>query len=380
MVTKHRGIMGALAVFLGLSGVALLLSYFPDFIYGPYAKANPLLNELFFPNIREAVPLIRAITDIPDTFNGSPKQGAVNAIYLITTRMFISLAGLAMALYMVFFAKISKRQRRLWGLYAFFAFAYAMLALFWEVRVITYAQLFAAIPLCALILRSLASLPLHYKGRKLFAYEILTVFMLTLLPVVILPGILQKARLMPDTIFYLGKGVESPCGNRSALISYLDDMQERGKKASIIMAPMDYTPELLFYTHQNFIAAPYHRNDRGIIDMIYFFRSKPTDHTAEEIARKLDLDYVLICKSSFFQGTLRKEQEVKKVSVSFKGNQAVYTPDAKDVAKGSLGLRLAYGKEPAWLKKRDIPMDDQFGLFEVDKKKLGPAPKSKKPR
>src|SRR5262249_37397820 len=146
----------------------------------------------------------------------------------------------------------------------------------------------------------------QYEGRKLFAYEIITAVGLTLFPVVIIPAIITQSRLMPDMLFYLAKSAEQPCTDYSHVIAYLNN--DAKIKNATVMAPMDYTPEFMLYTPaDNYITAPYHRNDRGIVDSAMFFRSYGDDFGARRIAKKLNLDYVLMCKSSSFQSTLEHE-------------------------------------------------------------------------
>ncbi|MBI3418572.1 MAG: hypothetical protein HY053_00355, partial [Proteobacteria bacterium] len=369
-LTKNRIILSALAIFISLCGVAALLRAYPDFIFGPYAKANPVLENIFFPNIREAIPLLKSWADIGESFNRSPNQSVGGALYYIGTRMFISVAGIVISLFMTFRGCKNPRRKRLWALYAFFSLAYGILTMVWQVRVITYAQLFAVAPLCWLVPHYLAQLPRHYQGRKLFTFEVLTVFALTLFPVILIPSIINQNRFMPDMLFFLGKAVDTPCNNRINVVAYLRDLAEREKKTATIMAPMDYTPALMFYTSQNYIAAPYHRNDRGILDMVMFFRSKAKDEGARAIAKRLGLDYVLLCKASYFQGTLSRSPEIQNVRISMVNNKMEAVPEDADLAKASLGMRLAYGKAPGWLQQRDIPFETDFVIFQVKKKKL----------
>ncbi|HVY12054.1 MAG TPA: hypothetical protein VHB73_00655 [Alphaproteobacteria bacterium] len=375
-------LMWSIAVFTGLCGLAVLLRRFPDFMYGPYAQVNPILDVIFFPNIREAIPLFKTWTDLSSSFITAPNQSVSGGLFYIGTRMFVSMAGMGTALFMALRKSTPYRARKLWALYAFFSTAYGILTMAWEVRVITYAQLFAVVPLAWMVLRYRASLSRHYTGRKLFALEIMAVFALTLFPVIAIPAIISKARLMPDILFYLGKGVGAECNNRAPVIAELRDMAEREKKIATFMVPMDYTPDLIFQTPHYFIAAPYHRDDRGILDMIAFFRSRGDDASARAIARRLKLDYVLMCKSSYVHGTLNPTWEVNNVTFTYNNNTNKFdaTPSNKEIAQTSLGMRLSYGQPPAWLKPIDIPFNSEFIMLEVLKNKLGKpeAPMHKK--
>jgi hypothetical protein len=368
-VTLNPFLLAALAVFTGLAEIAALLQAFPDFIGGPYAKVNPLLNELFFPNIREAVPFIQAWLEVATNFSTSPSQAVGSGLYFMMTRLFTPCVGLAAAIYYGLKREQSSRWRQLWLLYAFFILFFTGLAMFWQIRVITYAQIFAIPPVVFCLLRSLRSLPLYYTGRQLFGWEVMTVMAFSILPVLVVPGIILQNKFNPDMLFYIGSSGTMPCKDRSKIIAHLQELEENGKAATI-MAPLDYTPELMFYTKHDFIAAPYHRNDRGIIDMAFFFRSKGEDAVARRIAKTNGLDYVLVCKASYFQGTLSKQQEVKDVVFNAMNNSLESKPGRKDLEQGSLGLRLSYDTPPPWLELERVPFETDFALYAVKKDRL----------
>jgi hypothetical protein len=370
-VTRHKIILGLLAVFTALVTGDLLLTLYPGFILGPYGQVNPLLDVLFFSNIREAVPFINAWLDLKDNFSSTPGQVVGGAIFFFTTRLFAPLVGSAVCIARLTNQHLSRREKMLWFFYTAFCLFYLALAMFWQVRVITYAQLFALAPVMHLMLRYLKTLPRHYQGRRLYAWELITVLSFTILPTVIVPGIIMQSKLNPDVMFFTGGGSQMPCKDRTHMVSFLHQMDKDRKKPATILAPMDYTPELIFSTGQNYIAAPYHRNSRGILDMITFFRSRDTDASGRAIAKKLDLDYVLVCKESYYQGTLFRTTEVKNISVNVTADNLEMKPDEKDLLESSLGFRLAYGKAPTWLKRVEIPLDTQFALYQVKKDKLG---------
>lgn len=366
----HRGLSFSAAFFAALSLLSHLLSLFPDFIGGPYARANPLLQDLFLSNIREAVPFIRAWADLKDNFGAAPNQAIGGAIYFLTTRLFAPVLGTLTALTQLF-AKNAARTKQLWMLYAFFCLFYFGLAMFWQVRVIGYAQLFAIPPMLWLMLRYLKTLPKHYAGRSLFGWEMLTVLSFTILPTVVVPSIILQSKMNPDMMFFLGTSTNMPCMDSTRVVAWLRGLEKDEKKTSVIMTQMDYAPELMFWTNHSFIAAPYHRNDRGIIDMVMFFRSKGDDAPARGIAKRDELDYVLVCKTSYFQGTLDSKHEVKNLVVNVgKGGNTTMRPDEKEIHDSSLGFRLTYDVIPHWLETVDIPMESHFALFKVKKDRL----------
>jgi hypothetical protein len=360
-------IMGALAVFLSISTLAIFLRFFPAFVLGPYAMANPLLDTLFFPNIREATPFYKAWAELGQVFGQTPRQAIGGGLYYLMTRLFVPLVGMLACLYGLSYKRFSRRQRHLWMLYGFFCLGFTLLAFFWQIRIFTYAQLFAIAPFTWLMLRYLKGLSTRYHGRSLYGWEIITILSFTIFPVVLVPAIVSQSKLMPDVMFYLGRSSELPCNNRKPIIERLQDLKYEHEGPVTIMAPMDYTPEFMFHTDQNFISAPYHRNDRGIIDMTSFFRSRPNDETATSIAKRLNLDYVVVCKASLYQLTLGKVNEIKGLSFDKKLNKIVPTMSEDEAKNASLGALLIKEIPPRWLTPVPNSADEDFILYKVNK-------------
>lgn len=370
-ITRNTPILLAFALFASLVDLYVFLLQFPDFIAGPYAKVNPILNQVFFPNIREAVPFYEAWLKLGDSFASTPNQAIGGGIYYMTTRLFIPVVAVATSIYQLCRRRRSQRMRRLWMLYALFCTFFLGLAMFWQVRLITYAQLFAIAPMIWLLVNYLKTLPHHYSGRQLFGWEMLVVASFTILPVVMIPGIIQGSKLNPDMMFYLGNSGPMPCKDRTRVTSFLRDLHDDQHVTATIMAQMDYTPEFMFFTPHRFIAAPYHRNDRGIADMVAFFRSTGDDFTARKIAKKLLLDYVLVCKAADYQGTLGAPAPIKNIVVNMTSNNLESRPSDKALLTSSLALRIAYDKIPAWLEPITIPLENDFALYKVKQDLLG---------
>jgi len=368
-ITKSTPILLAIALLAGLVDLSVFLTQFPDFIAGPYAKVNPLLHQVFFPNIREAIPFFDAWLKLGDHFSSTPNQVIGAAIYYMTTRLFAPTIAVITSLYQLFKPRASSRVRSLWLLYAFFTIFFTGLAMFWEVRLITYAQLLSIVPMVWLMINYLKSLPLHYTGRQLYGWELIVVLSFTVLPTVIIPGIIQGNKLNPDIMFYLGNSTPMPCKNRSDVISHLVDIHEQ-RGAATIMAQMDYTPEFMFFTKHRFIAAPYHRNDRGITDMVMFFRSKSDDVAARQIAKKLALDYVLVCKAAHYQSTLTSDMGLRNFVVNISGSTISSKPDEKDLQDAPLAVRMTYDKIHQWLEIVNIHLEKDFALYKVNRKLL----------
>lgn len=369
-LTTKPIILLPLCGFMGISGLWLFLHYFPDFILGPYAKVNPLLTDVFFPNIREAIPMLKNMADLKDGFGAAPSQTLGGAIHFVAVRLFLPATAIAMCLYHLFKNTTPARQKKIWALYGFFAAGFTLLAIFWQIRVITYAQLFSIAPVVHTMLLSLRSLRQHHQGRVLYGLEILTVMAFSVLPIVMIPAIINNSKFNPDMLFVVPTAGDMPCKDRTKITSFLNDHGKKEGKIYTIMAPIDYTPELLYLTPHNYISAPYHRNDKGIVDMVFFFRSKKDDAPARKIAHDLNLDYVLTCKNSPFQGTLDPKPEIKHTTINVTMDAVTSTPSDDDLTNGSLAIRLSYKKIPTWLERVYVPMETDFLLFEVKKDKL----------
>jgi hypothetical protein len=377
-ITGHRAVLASFSLFAALCTLWAFLHFFPDFIFGPYAKTNPILEVIFFPNIREAVPFTKAWQDLWDSFAQNPKNALGGALYYAATRLFVPLVGILTCLYALFRKGFSLRQRRVWMLYALYSISFTLLAFCWEIRVITYAQLFSITPFTWIMLRYLFSLSKNYSGRTLYMWECLTVLSFTLFPVILVPSIIGQSKFMPDMMFYLGKGVDLPCMNRNGIIGELQAIEKQDKKIVTVMAPMDYTPEFMFYTGHHYIAAPYHRNDRGIIDSALFFRSTQDDAPARTIAKRLNLDYVILCKAAQFQSSFDTHSNANSIGINRQNNKLEKVASEEQVRNGTLALRLAKDRVPHWLEPVPIILENYFGFFRVKKELLGQPTKFEK--
>ena len=125
------------------------------------------------------------------------------------------------------------------------------------------------------------------------------------------------------------------CDVRSLLAS-LTDPTGFGAEAQLIAAPIGVGPSILFLTHHEVLAAPYHRNARGLSDFRLIFAG--SEEQAVETMRARDVDAVLFCRRA-------------RPASAFADRPAF------------LNARLASGDPPWWL----IPLfrDDDMGLYRV---------------
>jgi hypothetical protein len=109
-----------------------------------------------------------------------------------------------------------------------------------------------------------------------------------------------------------------------------------------VLTFVDLNPRLITVTHHNGVAGPYHRNERGILDVMLTFRGTP-EHARQVIERR-GIDYVLICPGL--------------------SESTIYSSEAP---KGFY-VQLAKGKVPAWLQPIELPKDSPYKMWRVLKR------------
>ena len=139
----------------------------------------------------------------------------------------------------------------------------------------------------------------------------------------------------------------APAGGEDCEIAqiaeYLDRPRPFGDRARIIATHVDWDPELLYRTQHAVLAAPYHRNAPGILDVYRLFSAvDPAVSTAIVDARGIEL--VLLCPSA--------------------RERLFYGGAAEGL---TLYQRLLEGRQPHWLTPVALPdaLAESFRLFRV---------------
>ena len=109
-----------------------------------------------------------------------------------------------------------------------------------------------------------------------------------------------------------------------------------------VLTFVDLNPRLITVTHHNGVAGPYHRNERGILDVMLAFRGT-ADHARQIVSRR-GIDYVLICPGM--------------------SESTIYSSEAP---KGFY-VQLAKGKVPGWLQPVKLPKNSPFKMWRVVKR------------
>ena len=300
-----------------VAGVAVLAAAFPQCVGSPYADLAPEIR-YWFDKVSE-------VQSLAAYFGGSPGTAVANAV--------LPTAALAYAGYHAARSPVAMRDP-LWLAPVLLALTGAAL-LAWQIRNTSYAGLMAAIlllPLAAAVddrvdrIRRLAARVLLRLGTPVACAG-----------AVVLPVLVEIAVQGDDA----DDGADAQCDLAAALPA-LTDPAALGAQPRVVAAPIDQGPAILFLTHHRVLAAPYHRNVRGLIDNRLLFAG--TEAQALETVRRRGVDAVLFCRRYV-------------AATAYPGKP------------GFLNDRLAAGNPPRWLVP--VARSPDAALYRVD---LGVAP------
>jgi hypothetical protein len=321
---------GSVAVALGM----LYLWRFPDLLSGPYGAMDKKLASLFFSNLEEAQPV-------------TAHYGAYKSLLVLAP----PLLGLFVSLSFLRRAEGDKKWG--WLLIASLLGAAIALAAFYQIRVIIYASLFAAIPLVAFIQCGWGWVAAHCEGRKRFWAEIGLVLLVGPLTAIFLPALQDGRSFNTGMLLFPAQTFDDSCEMREvARALSAPSYAERAPLRIINM--IDQGPELMFRTPHAVLSAPYHTNVRGNLDALDFFATTDAAR-AEQIARRDGIKLVVMCRNvpdMYLQGPAPHY-------VALPDGEVKMRPDA------SLAGQLAFHQIPDWLIEIPLPQPSNDLLFEV---------------
>ena len=293
---------------LGMAGLASVAGLLPICVIAPYAGLPDELR-YWFGSVAEAQSLLSLLAATPG-----------NAIAMAT----LPLAALAFAGAQAM--RPGSRDDRRWMALAALLLATGA-AMAWQVRSAPQAGLAAAValvPLAAEVNRRATDFT-TLLGR-LAARLSLPIFCLALL---------TAPQWTARTFATPARPPEEPCELQPAL-AVLNDPGEFGATPRTIAAPIDLGPELLLLTAHSVLAAPVHRNVRGLRDHRRLFGG--TEQEARGIVEARDVAAILFCSR--------------------------YAPFTNHPNRpGYLNERLAAGNPPPWL--APVLLRDGMGLYRV---------------
>lgn len=327
------GIGAALAVCAGF----VFLSDHPALLAGPYGGMNAQLATLFFANIAEAVPALRATWSFAELI--------IFALW--------PLLALAASFRLMMQAGKSEEVWRWLAVFVMILCAF-VLTFFYQLRVGAYLQLFCIVPLTAFLARGWGHIAKTKQGRARFAAEIGLILLVGLLTV-FAPAAADGRSFGRGVLLFPAQKSSMPPDMNSGLWQTLNLPTYYGDKPRVILSMINDGAAILFHTKHLALSAPYHRNVKGNLEAYAFFSASDLE-SAEQIARRAGVDLVLITKE--VPAIYRKAPHTTKVDAN---GELMADPSA------SLAVQLAKKKVPDWLKPVEVPFMPDYLLFEVKK-------------
>jgi hypothetical protein len=254
----------------GLASVALVVWLFPQCLGGPYAQLDPWLAENWLARITEARPIWGSLAGLPAYTIG------------ITVPPILALIAIGIKLWM------DPKDRPQWLiLFAFLAFS--ILVMIVQIRGARLAAILAvpggAWVIVSARLRYLAARTLLNTVGLVMAWLIFSGLMLAV----------AVALLFPDDAPVIGTNVDVTGGTTTKYDCYMPQSFEglRALPTQLLMAPSDLGAHILEETTHSVVGAPYHRNERGLLDTIKFFNGSEVE--ARQVAEVRGIETVVIC-------------------------------------------------------------------------------------
>ena len=252
----------------GALAAALVILSFPPILRGPYGQMDPWLLANWIDRITEAEPWAASLTNAP--------------VYALAVSVPV-LAGLAVIAWNI----VRRRQDRaawlVYGLVLVIAFVVMLL----QVRAARFAVPLAA-PACAVLIGA--------AWRRMVATDGFGPILAMLGSVTVSAGLILAVFGTLATAILPAYDTATLDPNRSAKQSCLMPSafaDLAGLPPERIMTPIDLGSHMLLYTPHAVVAAPYHRNEQGVLDTFRFFNGPIEEGRAILAARGISL--VVIC-------------------------------------------------------------------------------------
>lgn len=252
---------------LGLAGLALVVAAYPQCLGGPYGNLDPWLQANWIGAIVEARPWFANLFDLP-AYAVAVGVPALLGTIVVLWRLWCVREGraewAALLVFLALTAIVMLAQVR--G--ARLAVMPAMPAAAW--LIVSARQRYLAAPRAPAI----AGLVLSW-----LAFSGVVLSLLVTAVVNVVPG---RAQTVSEV-----RASKEPCLVPAAFADLAALPPER------IMSPIDLGAHLLLYTPHEVVAAPYHRNEKGVLDAFRFFNEPIAEARAILDARGIGL--VVLC-------------------------------------------------------------------------------------
>jgi hypothetical protein len=294
--------------------VALVVLSFPAILAGPYSQMDPWLLTNWVNRISEAEPLWAS-------FASGPVYVVAVAVPVIT--------GLAVVAWNIVRRPQDRGAWLVYGLILTIAFVVMLL----QIRAARFAVPLGA-PACAMLIGAAWQRMVKTNGFGPIFAMLGSVTVSAGLVVAVL-GTLATAAFPA----YDAANLDPNRGDRQACLMPAAFTDLAGLPPERIMTPIDLGSHVLLYTPHAVVAAPYHRNERGVLDAFRFFNG-PIDE-GRAILRARGISLLVICPAM---------SEVRGL--------VAHTAD-------SFVTLYAEGKLPAWLREVSGP-EDALKVYSVE--------------
>jgi asparagine N-glycosylation enzyme membrane subunit Stt3 len=259
----------AAGVVLGVAALALVAVLFPKCLAGPYADVDPWLVANWLSQIGEARPLTEAFAEQPT--------------FVISVALPVLLGSIALG----FAIKDSRGELRVEWIVLGCFLALATLVAMLQVRGFRIASALVIPSAAYLIVRARA----HYvKAATVRSTIGLVVSWVALSGVAVALIVNGAINLLPGRP---GDQIIAAATNRFVCLEPEAYVDLAGIPPERIMTPIDVGAYMLLYTHHSVVAAPYHRNTRGLIDTFDFY-NKPIGEVRKILSER-GISLVVTC-------------------------------------------------------------------------------------
>lgn len=251
----------------GAAGLGFLGMSAPQCLGSPFGEMDPLLREQWYMNVREGLPIWHQAME-------SAVPAMIQALLAI---------GAAIAIF--------TRQRdwqRQWWLEAVLLLVIAVLGGVLTYRSFAFVGVLGAIPIGWLAKQLLA----RFRSSETIAKKFLSVVLIYLL-------------LVPGAPFAMIKSVQEseaeqarPVGTRESSCDPVNGIPQLNRlPPSVLFAPFDIGPSVLYATPHSVVATGHHRGQKAMRDVIDGFTLPPEKSRA--IINRYQADYVVVCTDIF---------------------------------------------------------------------------------
>ena len=295
-------------IFLGGVTLFILNLIFPLLLKGPYAAVDPRIVPLWLSKVQEVQPLLL-----------NDRMGIAKGI--------ISLGSILWVLPYVLLPLLGKREVTIeWRFFNFGLLIFGGLALY-QVRWSAYAELVMLFPMCCVLMMAFDKLQ---DVRNILLKSMSRVLVIS--AIALGHYILAYAALFPI-----------PVTQPSPPVHALNTFLNRYGAENIVLAWIDFGPQMLYETKHHVIATPYHRNSEGILYW-YEVMGSNTDSDAHRLINQRSVSLIVLCP----------QEAEPPTSVEWKAGDVFYS-------------RLRLNQYPAWLRPVELPdeLKNSFLIYEV---------------